>query len=134
MLYSRNVSTANTNGMTVIPNSFYPLSMSSNDKVFEFWMKIGWNPKLNDQSLLAARSPSISILDINSHPSQAHFQHYTGVSLGQITHADVTPEIIQTDEKLRTINAMERECYFDDERKLRFFKVILFCHLRVFHK
>jgi acid-sensing ion channel, other len=35
----------------------------------------------------------------------------------------ITPEIIQTDEELRSTEPFERKCYFEGERKLNYFKV-----------
>jgi acid-sensing ion channel, other len=34
----------------------------------------------------------------------------------------ITPEIIRTDEALRSYEPKKRDCYFEDERKLKFFK------------
>ena len=34
----------------------------------------------------------------------------------------ISPSVIRTDENLRSFSAERRHCYFDDERKLRFFK------------
>jgi acid-sensing ion channel, other len=35
----------------------------------------------------------------------------------------ITPEFIRTDEALRSYEPKKRDCYFEDERKLKFFKV-----------
>jgi amiloride-sensitive sodium channel len=35
----------------------------------------------------------------------------------------IVPEIIQADEDLRSFDPDERKCYFEDERKLNYFKV-----------
>lgn len=35
----------------------------------------------------------------------------------------ITPNVIRSDENLKTLGPSDRSCYFDGERKLRFFKV-----------
>lgn len=35
----------------------------------------------------------------------------------------IVPEIIKTDEDLKNVDISLRKCYFDDERKLNYFKI-----------
>ena len=39
------------------------------------------------------------------------------------TDVVITPEIIKTDNNLKSLDVNVRKCYFDDERKLKYFKV-----------
>jgi hypothetical protein len=45
----------------------------------------------------------------------------TFFSYGQDLTFKITPEIIQADESLRSIPPLERKCYFEGERKLKYF-------------
>lgn len=41
---------------------------------------------------------------------------------GMDVNIELTPEIIKTDEDLRSLNPRDRECYFDGEKTLKYFK------------
>lgn len=48
--------------------------------------------------------------------------HYIDIPADSITMIAITPVVITTDEDLRKYDPKVRHCYFDNERKLKFFK------------
>lgn len=49
--------------------------------------------------------------------------NFIEVPFGSTMDIEIVPEIIKTDENLKTLKSEVRECFFDGERKLKFFKI-----------
>ena len=56
---------------------------------------------------------------LQSFTPKAEFASFDSGATIDIT---VTPEIIRTDKGLESLNPLERECYFEEEKSLKFFK------------
>lgn len=50
-------------------------------------------------------------------------QNYFRISLTHLNQVKIIPELITTTESLRHFKPYQRKCFYDDERKLRFFKM-----------
>lgn len=55
-------------------------------------------------------------------PSFTDFVNFKQIFYGMTLDVTITPEIIRTEESLKKLSPIERECYFDGEKSLRFFK------------
>jgi len=58
----------------------------------------------------------------NEFPRFVKRQKFSLFQYGMDINIELTPEIIKTDENLRKLNSKDRECYFDGERTLKFFR------------
>lgn len=66
--------------------------------------------------------PSFRIHSPDSFSSLTRSEFFTQIKYGMKVEAIVTPEIIRTDENLKHLSARDRECYFENEFKLKFYK------------
>jgi acid-sensing ion channel, other len=56
-------------------------------------------------------------------PTFVRRSDFNEIRYGYAINIEVTPEIIISDDDLKKLDAVDRECYFDGERKLKFFKI-----------
>lgn len=57
--------------------------------------------------------------------------HYFHIPIGKRVSVSVKPNIIVTSNDLRSFSPWRRQCYFNDERKLRFFRVYTQRHCEI---
>jgi amiloride-sensitive sodium channel len=57
------------------------------------------------------------------YPRFFHVDDFSIFQYGMDIDVDIIPEIIKTDRELRKLSPKNRECYFEDEKSLKFFKV-----------
>lgn len=75
-----------------------------------------------NESKRICRKNSFVLHPPNVLPSSFESNEFTSFYENEVVEVLITPKIIETDEDLRKLSADHRQCYFDDERKLRFFK------------
>jgi amiloride-sensitive sodium channel len=117
--YQRNVSMINQVTMPRIPSEAYPLKVGI-DSPSKFVLKVT-EPHIAEPSMKVCLERSLNIGHPHSLPTFIDHRMFERISVSTIV--EVTPEITQTDESLRQLSPKERECFFEDEMKLRFFKV-----------
>ncbi|KAG5671286.1 hypothetical protein PVAND_001491 [Polypedilum vanderplanki] len=105
--------------MPEIPFQNYPLKidLKSHSK---FTLKIK-QQKFQNPNMKVCTGMSLRVHLPNELPQFENFE-----SFGEIKNSmdvEVTPEITKTDESLRILSPEERECYFENERKLKYFKI-----------
>ena len=59
----------------------------------------------------------------DEHPASFEFNQYSDMSFGGFLDVLVLPQVIETDEELRSFSPSDRQCYFEGEIKLKYFKV-----------
>lgn len=102
------------------PHTNYPLQVSRAD-INELFVKVLKPKFLEDYEscvdpsfIVHPNSVLTSFFDTNVFKK---FQY--GMDLDVV----ITPEVIETEETLRKLPPLERECYFENEKTLRFFKI-----------
>lgn len=66
---------------------------------------------------------SFAIHSVDLSPTFIDYNEFIEIQPGVTLDIQVTPEIIKTEGNLKSIEASERECYFEGEKFLKFFKV-----------
>lgn len=105
--------------MLKIPIESYPLKVNPK-KLSKFTLKINKETYENQNMKIC----SAMSLRVHLPTDLPQFVYYEG--FGEIKHStdvEVTPEITRTDESLKVLPTEERECYFENERKLKYFKI-----------
>jgi amiloride-sensitive sodium channel len=119
--YERNITLLNRKNLFEISPHDYPLTVSKNDLMI-FELKIQ-KPEIPDKNSIKCKSHSILVGP--SDELQTFKSDYMSKELkyGMLVNVEVIPEIIQTDKELKKLKPHQRECYFDGEKKLKFFKI-----------
>lgn len=115
--YDSNITTKNSNNLKELKES-YPLR-SNVYSTTEFTFKFNSTKRYNE-SYTRCFAPSFAIHSPFELPL---FFEFVGLEDAMIMTIEITPEIIKTDADLRKLSSHVRECYFEDERKLKFFKI-----------
>lgn len=71
----------------------------------------------------ACRDGMISIHSPDDLPTNFDGTQFSYLYYGSATEVLITPKVIETDENLRSHSPQARQCYFEGERKLKFFKI-----------
>ncbi|KAL7013317.1 hypothetical protein ACKWTF_015328 [Chironomus riparius] len=123
MQYSRNISMKRQSNFQALPSTSYPIHMNIKDKIFEFTLKINKQAELDDPTLTRCGSSNVYIHNIDTYPMHGFHAIYFDVVPGLIFNVDVAPEITTTDKSLSSLSPQTRDCYFDDEKYLKYFKI-----------
>ena len=59
----------------------------------------------------------------NDHPTVFNLAEFTSLYRGGLIEVLVTPKVIITDKSLKSLSPVERQCYFENEMKLKYFKI-----------
>lgn len=111
----------NQKNFTVIPSDLYPIQMSIHNKIFEIKLRIQKQDEYFNPNLLLDREAEFSVHQISTIPNLSFELQKAAVKFGYVMIADVTPEVIITDESLRRLSSNDRKCYFEDEKSLKYF-------------
>ncbi|KAG5667482.1 hypothetical protein PVAND_015462 [Polypedilum vanderplanki] len=127
-IYKNNISMLRQRSMPKISNYSIKVSTKYNAK-FQLRIK---EQKFNDSNLKPCRYKSIVI-----HKPETLLRITTDYDEIKINHSmniEITPKIIQTDKSLRKIDPFVRDCYFKNEKKLKYFKIYTeqFCKMECF--
>ncbi|KAL7015667.1 hypothetical protein ACKWTF_016585 [Chironomus riparius] len=115
--YSRNVTTKSKNLKNISKAVKYPLTFGTSDKA-ELSLKLEqptghlWNCLM--QSYVVHKPDEL--------PTFMTRKEFIPYDFGSTVDIIVSPEIIRTDEYLRKLKPSERDCYFEHERPLKYFK------------
>ncbi|KAL7013324.1 hypothetical protein ACKWTF_015331 [Chironomus riparius] len=121
--YSRNISMKQQNDFQALPSTSYPIHMNIKDKMFEFTLKLNKQPELNDPTLMPCGITSFFIHNIETFPVYSFNAVFLDIVPGFIFNVDVAPEITTTDKSLSSLSPQTRDCYFDNEKYLKYFKI-----------
>jgi Amiloride-sensitive sodium channel len=69
------------------------------------------------------RSSILTIHSPDDLPTSFDDDYQTILKFGTAMEILITPKLTQTDDSLRSLSPSERQCYFEGERRLKFFKV-----------
>ncbi|KAG5673244.1 hypothetical protein PVAND_003307 [Polypedilum vanderplanki] len=113
----RNISMSNQLSMTNFLN--YPIKTDSKDhSIFRFRFK---EIKIDNSKTELCRRRSIII-----HKQETFLRvtiDYDEIKIDHSMNIEITPKIIKTDMSLRKIDPFVRDCYFENEKKLKYFKI-----------
>lgn len=65
---------------------------------------------------------SFAVHNVDEIPSEFESFELVEIKHGMVLDVLITPEVMETDEDLRSFSVDERQCYMEGERKLKFFK------------
>ncbi|CAG9811156.1 unnamed protein product [Chironomus riparius] len=115
--YTRNITTRSENSTQILKSFNYPLKFNRGDEI-QFSIIITKPPKI----LLNCIKQSFIIHSSDDLPTFYVRMDFMGFEYGTKFDVIVTPEIIRTEEYLRSLKPSVRGCYFDKEKSLKFFK------------
>lgn len=118
--YETNVEMKSQNMTKRVPKNLYPLKLKSGDQAV-YTLKLSKAPLPDGYIRCLAASFIVHAPDFT--PSFIDFNDFKQLVYGVTLDVIITPEIIHTEESLRKLSPIERECYFEGEKKLRFFKI-----------
>ncbi|KAL7013166.1 hypothetical protein ACKWTF_015228 [Chironomus riparius] len=115
--YTRNITTKSENS-TRIPKSIkYPINFNKDDQV-KFSIKLFPSPATQvsciKQSFIIHTSDDLPTFNVR--------MDFMAFDSGAAIDVIVTPKVIRTDEYLKRLKPIERECYFYGEKSLKYFK------------
>jgi acid-sensing ion channel, other len=117
--YERNISLNRAGGLKTIPDRYFPLTINTyQNPVFSMHIM---KPEI-PMSYEVCRKVSIFVHSSDFLPTFSGREDFYGIDYGRNIEVEVTPEIIKTDRSLAKLDPEMRECYFDNERSLRFFR------------
>jgi acid-sensing ion channel, other len=108
---------SNNYGLEVDPDN-YPLSSTPKQG-----LKLTLNENENVWFIDVCSSPSFTVHSPFELPGSYEKTEMIEYSYGYDLEILITPEIIRTDEDLRRYDPVKRGCYFEGEKKLKYFKV-----------
>lgn len=114
--FTRNISLQNPQNLLQISSSPIKVNILSGST-----FKLTINEP-HEENLIKCLMPSFHIHSTSSLSSFTKRELFTQIKYGMRIEAIVTPEIIRTDKNLKNLKPHDRECFFEGERKLRFFK------------
>jgi hypothetical protein len=105
--------------MPEIPSTSYPIKINSKERP-HFQLRIT-EPKFKSSSMW----PCIHhLLKINKQEIAPRFDDYlTYMKIENSMNIEVIPEITRTDKNLQKIDPFVRGCFFENEKKLKYFKI-----------
>jgi hypothetical protein len=122
-VYTRNVEVREPKLLKMPPSTIYPLKISSKQPN-EFSLRFS-RLQLPDQ-YERCFAPSIIVHSNDFLPSFYESRRFKQFDYGMTLDVEISSEIVKTEESLRKISPDERECYFEGEKLLRFFKTYSF--------
>ncbi|KAL7013163.1 hypothetical protein ACKWTF_015225 [Chironomus riparius] len=115
--YTRNITTKSKN-LTELPKSLkYPLKFNKNDRIkFKLILKspFGRTYSCVKQTFMVHQSDDL--------PTFSPRKEFTSFDYGTTVDVRIRTKITKTDEMLRDLDPAERECYFEGEKSLKYFK------------
>jgi Amiloride-sensitive sodium channel len=79
--------------------------------------------KINNRKLTECRGSFLTIHSPDDLPTSFEDDYQTNLQFGSSTEILITPKLTQTDDGLRSFSPSQRQCYFEGERKLKFYKI-----------
>jgi amiloride-sensitive sodium channel len=114
--FYRNITTRSEGSNTTILRNVQ-VSSKSNTKLFIILK----NPYKNITQI--CMPAAILVHDSDELPSFLKKDQFLSVKYGMSIDIEATPKIIKTDRDLKSVDPNTRECYFDGEKSLKFFKI-----------
>lgn len=121
--YSRNITLHSDPAFQSYPENSYPIHMDINSGRTEFILNIETTKDTRNPFLTVTSTSHILIHASDVLPGFEHSSQKLSLMPGIVIIAEVTPEVTITDDDLRMLSPEARECYFDDEKQLKFFEI-----------
>lgn len=103
-----------------IPESFYAMKVENNEKAI-FTLKL--SESLMPDGYMRCLAGSFAIHAPDFIPTMIEFHDFKQIIYGVTFDIIISPILIKTEESLRKLSPEARDCYFDGEKKLKFFKI-----------
>jgi Amiloride-sensitive sodium channel len=116
-LYRRNVTLSTGNVIAKKWKQKLPWTANENDGLSITLTKI---PEVNYKN--PCRQLAFAVHNVDEMPTDFDNIETCEIKHGMALDVLITPEVLNTDEDLRSFPISERQCYMDGERKLKFFK------------
>lgn len=109
--------------MPIPINLSYPMEVTRSDKKLELIVQLNKQKEFYDWSLVLCRGISFMIHSPDYLARFADKVAFIFTAPNTIFHVKVTPEIVRTDPDLLKLPLSARECYKENEKSLKFFKI-----------
>ncbi|KAG5673243.1 hypothetical protein PVAND_003306 [Polypedilum vanderplanki] len=117
--YKQNISMINQASMPEISIENYPLKVNLK-RQSKLTLNVN-EEKFENPNMKVCIGMSLRVHLPTDLPQFVYFEGF-----GEINHStdvEIIPEITRTDDSLKVLTPKERECYFENERKLKYFKI-----------
>jgi Amiloride-sensitive sodium channel len=79
--------------------------------------------RVTERKITECRPSYLTLHSPDDLPISFEDDYQTSLKFGSATDILITPKLTQTDDNLRYLSPSERQCYFEGERRLKFFKI-----------
>lgn len=117
--FETDIQTKSSNNSKSITDKFYPLKLERGENSV-FTLKL-LEPSLPN-GFVRCLAGSFAVHAPDFVPTFIDYNDFRQIVYGMTLDVIISPEITRTEENLRKLNPSARECYFEGERKLKFFK------------
>jgi amiloride-sensitive sodium channel len=115
--YVNNVSFTNQHNLMAIPDHLYPLQVNELHHAVLSFKTIA--PIVTKKE---CKFQAFCVHSPDDHPSFEERESFIEVKPGSTVEVIVTPEITKTERDLLKLDPKTRECYFENEKRLKYFK------------